>query len=1129
MSVARLNIHVASILLLSASLVFAQENLPIALQADDVTIEQVDAAIAAVESLQNIDDNERTQVLDHLRAGQRQIQVRIDAELATQEFVAALQSAPEETARLQTSLDEQTVTPSAVDSFEFGDDSTLAELEQTLAQELADSAAIEVRLADLKAEIDLELARPPELQNQIGQLRRSRDSQSAIINTQPPPGELALLGEARRFEAKMTSAALSAELAKLDQELFSHRVRLVLLQTKRDVAARAALESAPRIELLRAAVTEKIQVDAIEAQRVADAAELAFADKHPVLQSLAKANGELTRTLPERAAATQALGVRLQKTKDELSNVEQRLARSEQLLEIGGLSRVLGSLMIAERRNLPPLSQYRAQIRARSRDAASIGLDRIRVQEQRRELASIDLEVQKYVVQIAEDVSDAAELEQYSGEIRELLRVRRDLLLQVENSYGVYLRVLGNIDIEQRRLLGSMEEYQRFLAKNLLWIPSAQVIGVGLAEAGLPDYPQFLSGESWSAVAKLLVSSVSAHVVESVLCLVALILLLLLRKPLARQYSAMSARVGRLSSDNIGLTVASLVIVCVHVLPVPFVLYSVSWFVANVSEPTAFSDTVARGLTFTTPFFFNVLLFRALSKPDGFLRLHFGWKNATLQSLRRQLDRLAFIGVPLLFATALLFLSDVESDRATIGRIAFIGFMLFLSSVIRPFLHPDTGLAAEFYKRNAGRWSARLRWVWFGLGVGLPLLLGVVSILGFLYTSTILVGLLVQTIWRMLGLAVIYLIILRWLALARRKLALQLAIKERDARRAEKTGESDEDSDSEVAPAIAEVPLDLEEVDQQTQKLLRSGFIFLAAIVGWNIWADVLPAFAFLNEVALWSQTATVDGVETVLPVTAADVVLALLIIVVTVIASRNIPGLLHILILQRLTLAPGSRYAITTLVRYLVVTIGTFAVLSLIGWNWSQIQWLVAALSVGLGFGLQEIVANFVSGLVILFERPVRVGDTVTVGQLTGTVSRVRIRATTITDWDRKEILVPNKAFITEQVINWTLSDPITRIVIPVGVAYGSDAELVQKVILKTLKKLPLVLDEPEPKVYFTEFGDSSLDFTLHAYLRQLSDRMPMVHDIHNAVLKALHENDIHIPFPQRDIHIRSTVESKD
>jgi potassium efflux system protein len=223
------------------------------------------------------------------------------------------------------------------------------------------------------------------------------------------------------------------------------------------------------------------------------------------------------------------------------------------------------------------------------------------------------------------------------------------------------------------------------------------------------------------------------------------------------------------------------------------------------------------------------------------------------------------------------------------------------------------------------------------------------------------------------------------------------------------------------------------------------------------------------------------------------------------------------------MTLQPGSRYAINTLVRYVVVTVGVIAVLNIVGWDWSQIQWLVAALSVGLGFGLQEIVANFVSGLVILFERPVRVGDTVTVGQLTGKVSRVRIRATTITDWDRKEIIVPNKAFITEQVINWTLSDPITRIVIPVGIAYGSDFNLAHQVMQKTLRALPLVLDEPEPKVYFVGFGDSSLNFNLYVFSRELDDRLPLTHAVHAEILAALRENGIEIPFPQRDLHVRS------
>jgi potassium efflux system protein len=259
--------------------------------------------------------------------------------------------------------------------------------------------------------------------------------------------------------------------------------------------------------------------------------------------------------------------------------------------------------------------------------------------------------------------------------------------------------------------------------------------------------------------------------------------------------------------------------------------------------------------------------------------------------------------------------------------------------------------------------------------------------------------------------------------------------------------------------------------------------------------------------------------------VTLADLLLAVIVIAVTFVASRNLPGLTEIALLQYLDLQSGSRYTINAILRYIVVTIGVIAVLNIIGLNWSKIQWLVAALSVGLGFGLQEIVANFFSGLIILFERPVRVGDTITVGQLTGTVSKVRIRATTITDWDRKEIIVPNKAFITEQVVNWTLSDPITRVVIPVGVSYGSDVQLATRVMEQALANMPLVLDEPEPKVYFMGFGDSSLNFNLYVFSRQLADRLPLMHAVHEQILAALRENGIEIPFPQRDLHVKSVV----
>jgi len=155
--------------------------------------------------------------------------------------------------------------------------------------------------------------------------------------------------------------------------------------------------------------------------------------------------------------------------------------------------------------------------------------------------------------------------------------------------------------------------------------------------------------------------------------------------------------------------------------------------------------------------------------------------------------------------------------------------------------------------------------------------------------------------------------------------------------------------------------------------------------------------------------------------ITVADGIIAIIMMTLTYLGARNLPGILEISILRKLQLEAGSSYAITTVVKYIIVMVGIIVSLNIIGAQWSKLQWLVAALGVGLGFGLQEIVANFVSGLLILFERPIRVSDTVTVGNHTGTVTRIRIRATTLTDWDRKEQKIPNKTFITEKITKST------------------------------------------------------------------------------------------------------------
>jgi potassium efflux system protein len=168
--------------------------------------------------------------------------------------------------------------------------------------------------------------------------------------------------------------------------------------------------------------------------------------------------------------------------------------------------------------------------------------------------------------------------------------------------------------------------------------------------------------------------------------------------------------------------------------------------------------------------------------------------------------------------------------------------------------------------------------------------------------------------------------------------------------------------------------------------------------------------------------------------------------------------------------------------------------------------------------------VANFISGLIILFERPVRVGDIVTVGETSGVVSRIRIRATTITNWDRQELLVPNKEFITQRLLNWSLSDQVTRITLSVGIAYGSDVTQALRLMEQAAQEHERVLEDPRPMVSFDNFGDNALNLKLRCYLPNIDNRMLTLSDLHTTINDAFNEAGIIIAFPQRDIHIENS-----
>jgi len=291
-------------------------------------------------------------------------------------------------------------------------------------------------------------------------------------------------------------------------------------------------------------------------------------------------------------------------------------------------------------------------------------------------------------------------------------------------------------------------------------------------------------------------------------------------------------------------------------------------------------------------------------------------------------------------------------------------------------------------------------------------------------------------------------------------------------------------------------------------------------------WSSLFPALTIFDGFELGSIDTGIldeDGRKIIRTITVWTVLQSSLILILTFIAAKNLPSFVEIFALSRVGVDSGVRYAVKTIMGYVIVAFGVIWSFNKLGLQWSQLRWVVTGLSVGIGLGLQKIIANFVSGLIILFERPVRIGDYVTIGEQSGTVGQIKIRATTLNDLDNREILIPNEALISERVINWTLSNSITRLIVPVGIAYGSDTDKARDVMLEAVKGHPKVLSQPAPQVLFIGFGDSSLDFEVRVFLTNFEDRVPMRHVVHTETYKALAAAGISIPFPQRDLNIVS------
>lgn len=1118
----------------------------------NVTQEAIEARRKAAAELADLDDETKKKVDSLYAQALENLKAVADAKSKAAQFKAETESAPQRALEVKSKLEKlRNATPAETSLKD------LPELEAELAQRKAALAELKTRLAAAEAEPATRTSRQKEVLALQSTATQRRDELQKQIEAQPPANEPMALTDARRTELVTRRLVLDEESPLLQSEAARNGAENAagVLQLAIDLHTQEVAFTEKELRLLDQAINAKNKEAADEAERQARAEAIAA---QPLLRPIAEKNQELAGIANDLLTPLETTRQELEKTKTRLEEVEKLFTDLQLKVSNIGLTGPIGALLRRERSKLPDLYRRRLRVAERRIVMEDEQFKQFQHDDNRRKLSNRDAAVINLLSE-ATGVGELpeAERQKLAAAARDVLDRQAEYLDQLVPRYKEYLETLYALDLTEQELIRRTEEIEDYIDERVLWIRSNDPVHRSLRVE--PADLLLISHEQWGAVIERLVKDAGEFLLLFGLSVLLSALLIVLRPRLRRELVATGtvARKGTCSAILPTLRAAWLTALLSMLWPAIALL--VGYRLTSISGVSVFGRAVGQGLQSMAVVGLSLEFLRNVCRPRGLADDHFDWPDSSIGVFRRTVPQLLLLAVPIAFLTTTLYHCDEDHGADLPERVCFIVGTVVLSLFLRRILRPESGVLREYLASNRGGWLDRLTPLWYWGGVCSPLVLGGLAAIGFYYTAYQLAWRLFATILFLVIVQLIRAFLQRLLIVQQRRIRIdQLRQKREEAARA-----AEEQSDD--APAagtpLSSVPLDelradVEASTEQSRRLLATA-LFLASLVGaWTIWVDVLPALRFLDRWPLWTATVKVtetdDGVrpegltpagtpsgsseaapadllprEKLQPVTIIHLSVAILIAVLTIAAGRNVPGLMELWVLQKLPLDQSVRYAIRALTSYAIVLIGVIFSFRAVYVGWSQVQWLATALTFGLAFGLQEIFANFVAGLILLFERPIRVGDVVTVDDVSGVVSRIRIRATTITNWDRKEYVIPNKEFITGRMLNWTLSDKVNRIVINVGIAYGSDTEQARSLLLQICHEHPLLLDDPPPVVTFEGFGDNTLNLVVRTYLPDLDNRLGTIHELHTRINDEFNREGIEIAFPQRDLHIRSIDEN--
>lgn len=830
-------------------------------------------------------------------------------------------------------------------------------------------------------------------------------------------------------------------------------------------------------------------------------------EQNPLIQKELNLNAQLSQYLLEQTEKTNTLTqdeLRMRNVLDNLTQTQRTI--DEQISALQG-TLVLSRIIQQQKQKLPT----NLNIQGLSKQIADLRVQIFDITQKRNELYDIDA----YISKIEQDENKSftpAEKTQLTNLLTERRKVGSDLIKSLNNQLNLAI----SLELTQQQITQISDQIQSKLDQQSFWVKSNNPINLDWFK----KLPMSLKAQL-DGIGKKLGFPTNFDNLPYLLTYVFILfviggLIFKFKESIKQRLAVINGEINTLRSDSQWHTPLALFYTAL------LSLSGTLWFLAAcqllgfflVKNPQEFWEWSLSMAGYW--WFFSFVL--AILRPNGILVRHFGFAKESAASLQDVTKRIIVSVVLLLNTSIFSNVMDTGLANDVLGEINTIVALLFCIVIIAPrFVRTEKSLNSSTTDQR-DRTLLKIMRVLLQL---VPVILIVLIALGYYYTALNLITHIINTYIAWVVWSLVRHTIYRGVTVASRRLAYRRLQEKRQQKQQDSSDASA--SDDVVVITEQEEGLDLNEVRSQ---LLRFADLFIWTalfVIFYYVWSDLVTVVSYLRDITLWQQTSTTEAGVVTETISLFNLIVALIIVVITYILVRNIQGILEILLFSRVKLSQGTPYTITTLLTYILVAVGGAWAFSTLGMSWSKLQWLFAALSVGLGFGMQEIFANFVSGIILLFERPIRVGDTVTINGVTGTVAKIRIRAITMIDPDRKEVIVPNKSFVTGQVINWALSNTVTRLVVSVGVAYGSDLDLVKRLLLQAAHEQPSVLKDPEPRALFLTFGASTLDHELRVYVGQVSERNDTLDALNRRVNELFAENNIDIAFNQLDIFIKN------